>query len=152
MPQLSPPPPPPRPRVRYSKHTTTSCPTLPYPTHSSSYLTRIATTMAVRGRRRRRGRRSGSRSGSGSGSWSLRPVCAAGLMFAVWPRAQAQDAILLIPRNFSGVGNNVANPSWGSVGTAQVRRPYTCVCVLSVWIRLALLRLRREPARTTTVS
>ena len=29
---------------------------------------------------------------------------------------------------------------------------HMCVCVLSVWIRLALLRLRREPARTTTVS
>lgn len=40
----------------------------------------------------------------------------------LWALARGADADYeFVPRNFSGVGNNVAFPAWGSVGTAQVR-------------------------------
>ena len=52
------------------------------------------------------------------GAWRfLLPVAGTIILSAARSRAAEFE-----PRNFSGVGNNVEFPAWGSVGTTQVRR------------------------------
>lgn len=33
-----------------------------------------------------------------------------------------EGGVEFLPRNYSGIGNNIFSPTWGSVGTAQVKR------------------------------
>ena len=45
-------------------------------------------------------------------------VCAAVLLS--FEGIAVGELLAFVPRNFSGVGNNIANPSWGSAGITQV--------------------------------
>lgn len=77
------------------------------------------------------------------------------LCFPAWaalvPLARSQ----FIPRNFSGIGNNVANPTWGAAETTQVRIHMHDACLqvqqlvsVCVYVVLRILQLLSpEPGR-----